>query len=73
MTQFVVINEGLLHVLVCSELPEDELTVAVNAYHPPGTHAGWHIDKETADKRGQRTPITCEDEPKTKKHWLFVC
>lgn len=69
-----VIKVGLVNCLVCTNVKSkkriEELT---DRKVMTGLNHGWKITKSTTFPNGQPHPISCEDKPKTHKHYLLEC
>lgn len=66
-----IIKNGLLSVIVCSDLSEEKTLEWVQACNPAGTTNNWQkIDYE---KEPQCKPCQCSDKPSTHMHYMFGC
>lgn len=68
-----VYSNGLVHCSVCTNAPKKEVEPTVNEHNPTGLDSGWKISTDKTFSSGEPNPATCEQKPKTHKHYLMVC
>lgn len=69
---FEVYFTRLLYASVCTKLPPKEAEHKLNAACPTGLDHGWKLANEPF-RDGAPNGHACENNPKTHKHYLFVC
>ena len=69
--EFMVYSEGLLYAWVCSPLHHSEVESRM-ASRPCGTRHGWTLSDHSELASGESNPCPCEDDPETRKHYLFT-
>jgi len=70
----IIYSKGFVHCSVCAlaSLSVEEITRFVNKENPTGLTHGWSVSDEPF-KGGQPNPCPCDQEPETRKHYLFSC
>ena len=62
---------GLCCASVCTSLSLAETTRRLNLEHPTGIAPWKKVDEPF--RTGEPNPCQCNENPKTHKHYLFVC
>jgi len=70
---FEIYSNGLCNCSVCTNIHNiEQLTKLVNEENPTGIRGKWELST-TKFQTGEENPCPCEQNPKTHKHYLFVC
>jgi hypothetical protein len=75
MEKIIPYSVGLLTASVCADnnLTPEEVEKEFNRVSPSGTTAGWRISEDTHFREGATNPCPCDQNPTTRKHYLFNC
>lgn len=74
MSDFEAYSVGLVCASVCTSLPIKEATKQLNSDQPTGIDSQWHRSRDKTFSDGKtKNGASCEQHPKTHKHYLFNC
>jgi len=69
--KFEIIGNNLFQCRVCTSLTEEEALQQTRKENPAGTSNNWQ--QYDYKEEPKMKPIPCADDPKTHKHYVFVC
>jgi len=72
--QGTVDGHDLYQCSVCTNVSDRErIEELTNLKNPTGINSRWEISEDKNFPSGEPNPCTCENKPKTHKHYLMKC
>lgn len=73
MKEFSIYSVGFICMSLCTSIKDKvEIERRANEEHPTGVSSRWEISKDKFNT-GEDNPCSCNDNPKTHKHYLLKC
>jgi hypothetical protein len=75
MEDVIIYSTGIVACSVCADnsLSIKKITRIVNDMNPTYISSKWKLSKDKTFKNGEPNPCVCEQNPDTRKHYLFNC